>query len=467
MMSPLSRARSALLSLRARFEIPSFESHITASIDFCARCVPFLPPRIYTLLCVLLCDALMALMFALPIYGIWLFESTSHADMPYWLGSIMGALSIYTYLRAPKSHRFGFGFFVGIWWFWWVGLSFRFLDLSLLVPLIAVCVALVYGVIFWVLLFCECLPVRLVGLLIIPYITPFGFDWLVPQALLAYSYFGVDSLHICLLILALYAFILAHTHYTSNTPKKSLTLIIASLVCASLALDFRTFSPQSTPHFASSIALSATQIPQSTKWDTHNMRAIIAYDFALIEDAIAHKKSLIILPETAFPFVLSDSGGSANVYEALRQYSSDITIIAGALSTQGDTTYNSAFVFDNGALERIDKVILAPFGEYIPLPHFITKHFDFLKNMEFGAGEGFRNIEIFGEQFRGAICYEATSRKLYAQYPEYVIAISNNAWFYPSIEPSLQKMLLKYYARLYQSTIFHSANMSESAIITP
>ena len=460
----------SLRTMRSGLEIPSFAPYIDALLAYFARLAPSLPPfaqKAAPLMIVLFCDALMAFVFALPIYALSLFES-SHTDMPYWLGSILGALSLYAYLRVPKSRRCGFGFFVGLWWFWWVGLSFRFFELSALAPLIAVCVALVYGVVFWVLLFCECLPVRLVGLLIMHFITPFGFDWLVPQALLAYSHFGVDSLHFCLHILALYFLIISTHAHKSCVPKSknAIANLFLSLVCAFGALDFHTFSPSNPPSFTQHIAIAKTQVPQSLKWNAQNMREIIAQNFALIKDAIAQKKSLIILPETAFPFALIDSG-AASVYEALRQYSLEITIIAGALHTHGEESYNSAFVFSNGESRRIDKVILAPFGEYIPLPRFIKEPFGFIAQMEFSAGAEFGDIDALGERFRVAICYEATSSALYADYPEFVIAMSNNAWFYPSIEPSLQKMLLKYYARLHQSTILHSANMSESAIITP
>ncbi len=48
-----------------------------------------------------------------------------------------------------------------------------------------------------------------------------------------------------------------------------------------------------------------------------------------------------------------------------------------------------------------------------------------------------------------------------------MIATSNNAWFTPSIEPTLQKLLLKYYAKKYDVTIFHSINGSENYTIRP
>ena len=45
-----------------------------------------------------------------------------------------------------------------------------------------------------------------------------------------------------------------------------------------------------------------------------------------------------------------------------------------------------------------------------------------------------------------------------------VIVTSNNAWFVPSIEPILQKILCKYYARLHNSTILHATNLSKAPL---
>ena len=48
-----------------------------------------------------------------------------------------------------------------------------------------------------------------------------------------------------------------------------------------------------------------------------------------------------------------------------------------------------------------------------------------------------------------------------------MIAISNNAWFTPSIEPTLQHLLLKFYSRTYNVTIFHVVNGSPNRIYRP
>jgi len=77
---------------------------------------------------------------------------------------------------------------------------------------------------------------------------------------------------------------------------------------------------------------------------------------------------------------------------------------------------------------------------------------------------------IDGITYRNAICFESTSEKLYekntqGEYPEQMIILSNNGWFTPSIEPTLQRLLLQYYSKKYGTTIYHSINMSPSYMI--
>ncbi len=69
---------------------------------------------------------------------------------------------------------------------------------------------------------------------------------------------------------------------------------------------------------------------------------------------------------------------------------------------------------------------------------------------------------IDGVKYRNAICYEGTSEKLYRDNPKNMILISNNGWVVPSVEPTLQKIILQYYSKRYGTLIYHSVNMSPS-----
>lgn len=158
------------------------------------------------------------------------------------------------------------------------------------------------------------------------------------------------------------------------------------------------------------------------------------------------------------------------LYAKLKELSYDISIITGALSIENKRVYNTTYHFENGKVDFAHKVILVPFGEQIPLPKFAR---DFINRVFFNGAEDYESasvphdFEIQGYSFRNAICFEATRDELYEGNPKYMVALSNNAWFTPSTEPTLQKLLLKYYARKYNTTIYHSANSGVSGVITP
>ena len=113
-------------------------------------------------------------------------------------------------------------------------------------------------------------------------------------------------------------------------------------------------------------------------------------------------------------------------------------------------------------------MVLVPFGEYIPLPKFarqIINETFFSGASDFIGADAPTDFVIKGVKFRNAICYEATCQEIYEGEVDYVIAMSNNAWFKPSIEPTLQKLLMRYYGRKNGVSIYHSANWSGTGVI--
>jgi apolipoprotein N-acyltransferase len=113
--------------------------------------------------------------------------------------------------------------------------------------------------------------------------------------------------------------------------------------------------------------------------------------------------------------------------------------------------------------------VLVPFGESNPLPDFLS---DWVNKVfydgavDYKASKEVIDYKIDDNTYRNAICFEATSEKLYEGIPENMIVLSNNGWFTPSIEPTLQKLLLQYYSKKYGTTVYHAVNMSDSYIIT-
>ncbi|WP_233708223.1 apolipoprotein N-acyltransferase [Helicobacter bizzozeronii] len=401
------------------------------------------------------------LLFLLPVYSGLLL---AHHPMPLVIfGSFSAPLSVWAYLSVPAKKRFFFGFWVGLGLFYWCALSFRYNDNVFLLPLIMVLIALCYAVVFYGLLYFNSLLYRIATLWLSSYIHPFGFDWFVPDAFFAYSGFKVDRLSFLGVITAIALFMQRYKNFIFFKPLYAPSKILA-VVLLVLCINWKQHASTLDPN---ALEVVQTNTNQKTKWQPKFLDATIAFNLTTIQQAIQEKKQVVILPETAFPIALNKS----NLIPTLLSLSQQITIIAGALYEENDTIYNSTYVFDHGDYHYAHKVILAPFGERMPLPSFLA---DYLDRFFFGAdvfklgnAPHFSDMKTQHLDFRPLVCYEGTSRQAYENSPPNLVVISNNAWFVPSIEPFLQRMLLKYYARRFNKTIIHSANLSPSYILTP
>lgn len=187
--------------------------------------------------------------------------------------------------------------------------------------------------------------------------------------------------------------------------------------------------------------------------------------FNEINNAKNEGYELVVLPESVFPLFMNHAPKLVN---ALKEISYDISIVAGTLYEEDGKNYNVNYLFENGKAYVAKKLVLVPFGEYIPLPKFISKFVNetfFSGASDFITAESPTDFTIKGVKFRNAICYEATCQEIYEGDIAYVIATSNNAWFTPSIEPTLQNLLLRYYARKNGVTIYHAANYKGTGVI--
>lgn len=401
-------------------------------------------------------SALYAFLFVLPLYAVWLFELVLNLDIPLILNSLFGLLSLAIFLYLPSRYKFQFGFWVGLFWFYWIGFSFFYFGFGYLIPLISLIVALIYMLLFALALASSNLLYRGFWLMIMSFIHPFGFDWMKIDSFFAYSYFGVGKENFFLIIMAMILFKLAQTRFKS--------FYALGIVFLCFGLDFGASSVHTLPF---KIDLIHTNFSQDLKWQRENTQKNSRYLLSLIFSSTQQGNQIIVLPETAFPFSLKDS----IYFEMLKKMSHQSTLVIGSVRKAHSNLYNSTYVFQNGKVRIFDKVILAPFGEKIPLPDFLAKPLNriFLGDHapQFTPSEEFGIFTFNQIPIKSVICYEGTREEAYQQSTPFLIVISNNAWFPYTIEPALQKNLMKYYARLYQTTILHSSNGSPSFIIFP
>ncbi len=369
------------------------------------------------------------------------------------LNSLLGLGALYGLLTLSKRSLFVTGFFIGLFWFYWIGYSFEYYGMKWAIPLIAFGFCLVYMLFFGVLALANAAWIRAGLLFALTFYEPVDFNWMQPELLFIHSYFGVEKWQFALILIALALFASLEKPWRYS----ALSLLVGAI----------SFSSPETKMPPLAIKLVETNIPQELKWLPELRDKIVTYNLKAIDDAIKHHYDLVILPESVYPLYLNQHH---NIIEKLQERSHHIAIVTGALLKEDEQNYNVTYFFNQGEFEIAKKMILVPFGEYVPLPNFARK---WVNDTFFNGASDYISAEyptdflINGVKFRNAVCYEATCKELYYGNPSYLIATSNNAWFTPSIEPTLQHLLIKFYAKKSGSTIFHSANAAGTGIITP
>jgi apolipoprotein N-acyltransferase len=332
-----------------------------------------------------------------------------------------------------------------------------------LIPPTILLFASAYALLFFGLSYWKNIYIRATLLILLNLIEPFGFNWFKPSIIFINSPFGTQLYQFGLIVFGMAFFI---ESLRSLKAKRYIFLSLSTLSFI-LAIDFSNMGNSQVIEPHQKIAIIETDILQSEKWLPENQQKIIKMNLAKIEEAISNGYDIVVLPESTFPLYLNQR---LDILRYLKELSYEITIWTGSLYSEGENFYNSSYIFQNGEMQIAKKVVLVPFGEYIPLPKFLSNwineiFFDGLK--DFTPATKPTDINISGETFRNAICYEATSEKLFEDNPKFMIAISNNGWFLPSIEPTLQRLLMQHYSNIYKTTIFHSANREGTAIISP
>ncbi|MCK4973620.1 MAG: apolipoprotein N-acyltransferase [Sulfurimonas sp.] len=374
------------------------------------------------------------------------------------INTICGLLSLGLLLYISKRAVLIAGFFIGLLWFYWIGYSFEYNDVGYLTHIITFIFAIIYMLFFGVLALTNSVAIRALLLFGLSFFEPMDWNWLQIELLFVDSYIGILKYQLIIVLAAL-----SIPNYITNRYRFiPLLLLLLALPQGEKLLDF---NPQIQKDAPLKIKLVSTDIKQDVKWKRESLKPTIKLAYAEIQKAIDDDYDVVVLPESVFPLYMNKA---PLLMEQLLIFSKDITIIAGTLISENFSHYNVTYMFNNGTYKVAKKLVLVPFGEYIPLPSFAKK---FINDMFFAGTSDFKTAAmptdfiIKGVKFRNAICYEATCQEIYDGDVDFVIATSNNAWFTPSIEPTLQKLLMRYYARKNGVTIYHSANYKGTGII--
>lgn len=375
-----------------------------------------------------------------------------------FINTLSALIGFYFLLIVNPRTLFATGGFVGLLWFYWIGYSFEYYHVGWMTPFISLFFVILYALFFGVVGITQNPLYRAVILFGLSYVEPMDWNWLQLELPFVNTYFGVEKWQFATIIATLGLFIyLSRLHRDKPYHYGVLIFLAAALNYSSPQLQEANLK----------IKLYAPTLLQEKKWVKSNRPKIIQDNMKEIRNAIKEHYDLIVLPESAFPLFLNRD---AKLLNRLKRYSKSIEIITGALYVEDHLHYNVSYHFAQGKVTIAKKLVLVPFGEYIPLPEFLRSWVNetfFDGASDFVTATKPTDFKVKGVTFRNAICYEATCEEIYEGDPAYVIATSNNGWFYPSIEPTLQKLLMKYYAKKHHTIIYHSANMGGTGIIHP
>ncbi|MBF7069880.1 apolipoprotein N-acyltransferase [Aliarcobacter butzleri] len=371
------------------------------------------------------------------------------------INTLIGLLGIYFLLTIPKKALFIAGFFTGILWCNWMSVSLQYYDLKYLTPVLILGIGLVYGTIFYLFAFIDKLTIRILMVFGFTFFAPFGFNWMKFELLFIDSYISTSKIAFALILISFYFIIKLKKH-------KLLGIIPLLFI-----FDFGKGIYIDTPK--AKIYMPQMYINQDLKWQKEYQKELNAKNIEEIHNAIELKKDLVILPETAFSTALNRN---VILLNELKNLSFSIDIITGALYVENNQIFNATYHISKGEVKIAQKVVLVPFGEKIPLPKYFV---DLINKTFYNGAQDYTEASeptdfvVLGEKYRNAICYEGTTDTIYENLGDtrYIIMTSNNAWFTPSIEPTLQDLLLKYYSKKYQVTVFHIVNGSPNKIYRP
>lgn len=192
------------------------------------------------------------------------------------------------------------------------------------------------------------------------------------------------------------------------------------------------------------------------------------------------KKNLILWPETSIPYLIpSDLSEDTDINEYLKRIQNLLgkndKIAFGGINLNYQKKRkrytNSIFLLGKEKIEyKYDKINLVPFGEYVPILHYL----DWFQNSSisglfpsnFAQGNKRAIWNIDGIKVTPLICYEILfDKEIKKLHPDIIINLSNDGWFGNTIGPHQHLAHARISAIRNKIPVLRVANTGISAII--
>jgi apolipoprotein N-acyltransferase len=219
------------------------------------------------------------------------------------------------------------------------------------------------------------------------------------------------------------------------------------------------------------VGLVQGNISQAIKWQPEQARPTL--DLYMSESLAQGEADLLIWPETAIPLFKHEAEDFLAELDRHRR-ASGTDFITGIAELQADSqlAYNSILALsDHPGIYH--KRRLVPFGEYVPFRTLLGGLLDLLQApmSDFSAGPLKQpEIKVKGHVVGLSICYEdayATEIRRAMPDAEFLVNLSNDAWFGDSIAPHQHLQIARMRALENSRYLLRATNTGISAIIGP
>ena len=224
------------------------------------------------------------------------------------------------------------------------------------------------------------------------------------------------------------------------------------------------------------ISLAQGDIEQDKKWEPTYQNEVLETYFSLSRKAAGPSVQMIVWPETALPFIFDfDKANTERLIRFEQGLGSDLlfgTILVKEQSRSKTLLSNSAVLLDREGknIYEYDKIHLVPFGEYVPLRSVLF----FVDKLVTGIGDyvpGRQYVRADTEfgSFATLICYEiifpGLVRKFYTTGGDFIVNITNDAWFGSTSAPYQHFSMAVFRAIENRKPVVRCANTGISGFI--